>query len=87
MSKEFVIGEKVRVVTLPPYLKTADPMPMLRPAEVVTLGEEGIVSDRRPANYWAVRFTQGTFLIDSQYIEASSHTTEQVDLGLQPQDL
>ena len=87
MSKEFVIGEKVRVVTLPPYLKTADPMPLLRAAEVVALGEEGIVSDRRPANYWAVRFNQGTFLIDSQYIEASSHTTEQVDLGLQPQDL
>ena len=87
MSKEFVIGEKVRVVTLPPYLKTADPMPMLRPAEVVTLGEEGIVSDRRPANYWAVRFTQGTFLIDSQYIEAISHTTGQVDLGLHSQDL
>ena len=87
MSKEFVIGEKVRVVTLPPYLKTADPMPMLRPPEVVALGEEGIVSDRRPANYWAVRFTQGTFLIDSQYIEAISHTTEQVDLGLHSQDL
>ena len=87
MSKEFVIGEKVRVVTLPPYLKTADPMPMLRPAEVVTLGEEGIVSDRRPANYWAVRFNQGTFLIDSQYIEAITRITEQVDLGLQPQDL
>ena len=47
MSKEFVIGEKVRVITLPPYLKTADPMPMLRPPEVVALGEEGIVSDRR----------------------------------------
>ena len=87
MSKEFIIGEKVRVITLPPYLKTADPMPMLRPPDVVTLGEEGVVSDRRPANYWAVRFTQGTFLIDSQYIEAVSHTPEPSDLGLQPKDL
>lgn len=87
MSKEFIIGEKVRVITLPPYLKTADPMPMLRPPNVVTLGEEGIVSDRRPANYWAVRFNNGVFLIDSQYIEAISHTTpEQIDLGLQPKD-
>ncbi len=87
MSKEFVIGEKVRVITLPPYLKTADPMPMLRPPDVVSLGEEGIVSDRRPANYWAVRFTKGTFLIDSQYLETVTHTTKQVDLGLQPKDL
>lgn len=87
MSKEFVIGEKVRVITLPPYLKTADPMPMLRPPDVVALGEEGTVSDRRPANYWAVRFTNGTFLIDSQYIESITHTTEQVDIGLQPKDL
>ncbi len=83
MSKEFVIGEKVRVITLPPYLKTAEPMPMLRPPDVVALGEEGIVSDRRPAGYWAVRFIKGTFLIDSQYIEAVTHTTAQVDLGLQ----
>ncbi len=87
MSKEFVIGAKVRVITLPPYLKTADPMPMLRPPDVVALGEEGIVSDRRPANYWVVRFTNGTFLIDSQYIESVSQTTEPIDLGLQPKDL
>lgn len=87
MSKEFAIGEKVRVITLPPYLKTADPMPMLRPPDVVVLGEEGTVSDRCPANYWAVRFTNGTFLIDSQYIESVTHTTEQVDISLQPKDL
>ncbi|NJM17633.1 MAG: DUF3148 domain-containing protein, partial [Richelia sp. SM1_7_0] len=27
MSKEFTIGSKVRVVALPPYIKTAEPMP------------------------------------------------------------
>lgn len=70
MSKEFAIGETVRVVVLPPYLKTSDPMPMLRPPDVVQIGEEGVVMDRRPGGYWSVRFTRGTFLIDSQYIEA-----------------
>ncbi|MBF2067632.1 MAG: DUF3148 domain-containing protein [Calothrix sp. C42_A2020_038] len=69
MSKEFVVGSKVRIVTLPPYVKTADTMPMLRPPDVVEIGEEGIVIDRRPGGYWSVRFTRGIFLIDSQHIE------------------
>lgn len=70
MSKEFIIGNKIRVVALPPYVKTADPMPMLRPPNVIHLGEEGVAIDRRPGGYWVVRFNKGTFLIDSQYIEA-----------------
>lgn len=70
MSSEFPIGSKVRVVTLPPYVKTAEPMPMLRPADVIYVGEEGIVLDRRPGGYWGVRFTRGAYLIDSQYIES-----------------
>jgi hypothetical protein len=69
MNKEFSIGDRVRVVALPPYVKTAEPMPMLRPSEVIAVGEEGIVIDRRPGGYWSVRFARGAFLIDSQYIE------------------
>ncbi|MGH1395139.1 MAG: regulatory protein SipA [Trichormus sp.] len=71
MSKEFTIGSKVRVVTLPPYLKTADPMPMLRPADIIQVGEEGIVIDRRPGGYWGIRFAKGAFLLDSQYLEST----------------
>ncbi len=73
MSQEFPIGSKVRVVTLPPYVKTADPMPMLRPPDIISVGEEGIVIDRRPGGYWGVRFTRGTFLMDSQYIESTEN--------------
>ncbi|MBD3882699.1 DUF3148 domain-containing protein [Phormidium tenue FACHB-886] len=69
-EKQFTVGDRVRIVALPPYLKTAEPMPMLRPPSVVQLGEEGIVLDRRPGGYWGVRFTRGTFLMDTQYIEA-----------------
>lgn len=68
------VGETVRVVTLPPYVKTAEPMPMLRPPHVLSVGEEGTVTERRPAGYWGVRFSRGTFLIDSQYIEVVSPT-------------
>ncbi|PSB00791.1 regulatory protein SipA [Merismopedia glauca] len=70
MSKEFTVGETVRLVSLPPYLKTADPMPMLRPPDIINLGEEGIILDRRPGGYWSVKFARGAFLIDSQYLEA-----------------
>lgn len=69
MSKEFIVGSKVRVVSLPPYLKTADSMPMLRPPDAIQIGEEGIVLDRRPGGYWGIRFSRGAFLIDSQYID------------------
>ncbi len=71
MSQEFAIGSKVRVVTLPPYVKTAEPMPMLRPPDVIHIGEEGVVVDRRPGEYWSVRFAKGAFLLESQYIEST----------------
>lgn len=66
---EITVGGKVRLVTHPPYLKTAEPMPMLRPADLLEIGEEGVVIDRRPGGYWGVRFARGSFLIESQYLE------------------
>ncbi|MGF1492285.1 MAG: regulatory protein SipA [Microcoleaceae cyanobacterium] len=69
MTKEFKIHQKVRVVALPEYIKTAEPMPMLRPPNVVKLGEIGIVLDRRPGGYWGVQFEKGAFLMESQYLE------------------
>lgn len=76
MSEEFAIGSKVRVVALPPYVKTAEPIPMLRPPDVIHIGEEGIVLDRRPGGYWGIRFARGAFLLDSQYIESIDKPTE-----------
>jgi Protein of unknown function (DUF3148) len=69
MAKEFKVGDRVRLIAAPPYIKTADPMPMLRSADVVAVGEEGIVLDRRPSNYWSVRFSRGAYLIDTQYLD------------------
>lgn len=66
---EITPGMKVRLVTAPPYLKTAEPMPMLRPSDIVAVGEEGIVMDCRPGGYWGVRFARGTFLLEEQYLE------------------
>lgn len=69
-AKEFAIGAKVRVVALPPYVKTAEPMPMLRPPNVIQLGEAGVILARHPSDYWSIRFARGAFLLDSQYFEA-----------------
>lgn len=68
--KEFTIGEKVRLVSLPPYLKTAESMPVLRPADILQVGEEGTILDRRPGGYWGVRFVKGAFLLDDQHLES-----------------
>ncbi|WP_413165001.1 regulatory protein SipA [Capilliphycus salinus ALCB114379] len=70
MVKEFEIHQKVRIIGIPDYVKTAEPMPILRPPNVIKLGEEGIILDRRPGGYWGVRCEKGAFLIDSQYLEA-----------------
>ncbi|BAQ63983.1 regulatory protein SipA [Geminocystis sp. NIES-3709] len=62
-------GDRVRVIELPPYIKTADPMPMLRSSKVICVGEEGIILNPRPAGYWAIRFTQGAFLLENKYFQ------------------
>ncbi len=69
MSQEFAVGDRVRIASLPPYIKTADPMPMLRPPQVVSVGEEGTILAQRPGGYWVIRFTNGSFLLDSEYLE------------------
>lgn len=66
---EFKVGDYVRLAQSPPYLKTADAMPMLRPPDLLPVGALGLVKDQRPGGYWGVRFEQGSFLLDSQYLE------------------
>jgi len=75
-DKSFEIGETVRAIALPDYIKTADPMPMLRPPSAIALGEEGTVVGRRPGDYWCVRFAKGVFLLESQYLESAAPPPE-----------
>jgi hypothetical protein len=62
-SFRFVVGDRVCLLQSVPYLKTADPMPMLRPPDLVANGEVGAVSEIRPRDQLAVRFRRGTFLL------------------------
>ena len=63
------VGQQVRVTTLPQYLKTADPMPMLRPPSAIAVGEVGVILARQPGESWSVRFASGAFLLDRSYFE------------------
>jgi hypothetical protein len=71
-QKIFKVGDRVKIISLPTYIKTAEPMPMLRPPHLLTVGEEGVIMERRPGGYWGIRFTQGAFLLESQYITVIS---------------
>ena len=70
MSQQFTVGDRVRLISLPPYVKTADPMPTLRSSAVLVLGEEGVVLNRKPGGFWSVRFASGAYLLDSQFLES-----------------
>ncbi len=71
-QQKFKVGDRVKIISLPAYIKTAEPMPMLRPSNLLTVGEQGTIMDRRPGGYWGIRFTQGAFLLESQYIQRFS---------------
>ena len=63
------VGDKLRLKESLPYLKTADPMPMLRPPDLVLPGEIGEVVALHPLEVLAVRFRRGTFLIPLDRLE------------------
>ena len=63
---KFSVGEKVSLQVPLPYLKTADPISMLRPPDLVSLDEVGIVIGVRPNDLLEVKFRRGHFLIPSE---------------------
>ena len=63
------VGDRCRLITRQTYLTTADPMPMLRPPDLVEAGEVGEVIALRPLETVAVRFRRGAFLIPLDQLE------------------
>ena len=63
------IGDRLRLTASQTYLKTADPMPMLRPPDLVSVGEIGEVVALHPLETVAVRFRRGAFLIPLSQLE------------------
>ena len=66
------IGDRLRLKQQLPYLKTAHPMPMLRPSDLVSLDEVGEVVAIHPLDTVAVRFRRGTFLISLDQLKPAS---------------
>mgnify|MGYP001295443767 FL=1 len=63
---KFSVGEKVSLQVPLPYLKTADPISMLRPPDLVSLDEVGVVTGVRPNDLLEVKFRRGNFLIPAE---------------------
>ena len=62
----FSVGEKVSLQVPLPYLKTADSISMLRPPDLVSLDEVGVIIGMRPNDLFEVKFRRGNFLIPSE---------------------
>jgi len=68
----FAVGDAVQLKGRPNYLKTADPMPMLRPPDLVDSDEQGQVLAIKARNQLAVRFRRGTFLLEADQLQAAA---------------
>ncbi|MEY3750337.1 MAG: hypothetical protein RLZZ11_1505 [Cyanobacteriota bacterium] len=68
----FAVGMRVRLRESVTYLKTADPMPMLRPPDLVDAAEVGEVVGLRALEQMAVRFRRGTFLLEARQLDPVS---------------
>ncbi len=66
------MGSRGGLRELPSFLKSADPMPMLRPPDLVDAQEEGEVVGLRALEQLAVRFRRGTFLLEARQLEPVS---------------
>ena len=77
------IGDRLRLKRQVPYLKTADPMPMLRPSDLVSLDEVGEVVALHPFDTVAVRFRRGTYLVALDQLETASQDAASQDAASQ----
>jgi hypothetical protein len=75
----FAVGDRVRINRRLSYLKTADPMPMLRPPDLVDAEESGQVVAVKAIDQLAVRFRRGTFLLEADQLTACP--TEELPSG------
>lgn len=55
-------------------------MPMLRPPDLVAVGDQGTVLEQKMGGYWVVRFERGTFLIDARYLISAEEPAANEDL-------
>ena len=74
------VGDRVFLIVPLPYLKTADSMPMLRPPDLVSSEEIGVIVGLKGMETVEVRFRRGTFLIPVDHL-SKSPSKDQNDLS------
>ena len=67
---KFSIGDKVSLQVPMPYLKSIDSVSMLRPPDLVSVDEVGIIIGIRPKDLLEVKFRRGDFLIPAARLKA-----------------
>ncbi|MCT0200873.1 DUF3148 domain-containing protein [Synechococcus sp. CS-1325] len=67
----WTVGTRVRLSGSPDFLKTADPMPMLRPPDLVDPSEVGQITGLRALDQVAVRFRRGTFVMRADQLSSA----------------
>ncbi len=65
-----ILGEKVLLTVSQRYLKTNDPMPMLRPPDLVSIDEVGEIVALLPKDMAEVKFRRGTFLLRLDHLKS-----------------
>ena len=66
---KFSIGDKVSLQVPMPYLKTIDSVSMLRPPDLVSVDEVGVIVGIRPKDLLEVKFRRGDFLIPAERLK------------------
>ena len=66
---KFLVGEKVSLQVPLPYLRTSDSISMLRPPDLVSLDEIGVIIGIRTDDLVEVQFRRGNFLIPSERLQ------------------
>ena len=66
---KFSVGEKVSLQVPLPYLKTSDAISTLRPPDLVSLDEVGVIIGIRANDLLEVKFRRGNFLIPSERLK------------------
>ena len=69
---KFSVGKKVSLQVPLPYLKTADSISLLRPPDLVSLDEVGVIIGIRTNDLLEVKFRRGNFLIPSERLKLFS---------------
>ena len=77
---KFSVGDKVSLQVPLPYLKTADSISMLRPPDLVSLDEVGVIIGIRPNDLLEVKFRRGNFLIPPERLMILSKDNWQLDV-------